>query len=344
MSELLLTYIVPVYNTERYLSRCLSSIISQGLGDDEYEVLVVDDGSTDGSVATVEAFASTHAQVHIIRQQNQGVSAARNCALDKARGHYIQFVDSDDYLEAGVMAPLLYRALDERIDVVLFNYKSVDIKGTPIPSSKRNDQYPSTDVMSGVDYLSGHSMTPYIWRFLISRSFFEKGCAYLGDEKGWRFDTSLIVCEDGSLIARFLLAAERVAHDGTAAYCYVNRSDSAMHSSDIDHIRRRLFSQVDAAAAINDTIRRHELQYGQSAPESVAGLRNVYLFFAMTKALTSGCVDEVLQRIRQAGLFPFPCVGPEANYYGKKWKVIHTLMMRPRLWAFLSKVYRLIKK
>ena len=343
MSELLLTYIVPVYNTERYLTKCLSSIVAQGL-DDDYEVLVVDDGSTDGSVAAVEAFASTHPQVRLFKQQNQGVSAARNYALDQARGQYVQFVDSDDYLENGFMSPLLRRAINERLDVLLFNYKSVDVQGATVPSSKRGDQYPSSSVMTGVDYLSGHAMTPYIWRFLIRRSFFDKGCAYLGDDKGWRFDTSLIVCEDGSLIARFLLAAERVAHDGIAAYCYVNRSDSAMHNSDVEHIRRRLLSQVDAAATIDAAIQQQTRQKGTTGLASVAGLRNVYLYFAMTKALTCGCVDEVLPHIRQAGLFPFPCVGPEANYYGKKWKIIHTLMMRPRLWKILSKIYHLIKK
>ena len=97
MSELLLTYIVPVYNTERYLLRCLNSVISQGLPEDSYEVLVVDDGSTDGSRDRVAAFTLLHPQVHLIIQENAGVSAARNRALDQSRGRYIQFVDSDDF-------------------------------------------------------------------------------------------------------------------------------------------------------------------------------------------------------------------------------------------------------
>lgn len=344
MSELSLTYIIPVYNTERYLTRCLNSIVSQGLADDDYEVLVVDDGSTDGSRGVAEAFAREHPSVRVLSQPNSGVCAARNLALDHARGRYIQFVDSDDYLEDGVMASLLQRAEDECLDVLLLNYRSVDAQGQSVPSAKSGDQCPSTSVMTGVDYLASHPMTPYIWRFLISRSFFEKGAPYLGDDKGWRFDTSLIVCEDGALIARFMLAAGRVAHDVAVAYCYVNRSDSAMHSTDIEHIRRRLFSQVDAAATIDAAIRRHESQVGKTGLESVAGLRNVYLYFAMTKALTTGCVGEVLERMRQAGLYPFPCVGPEANYYGRKWKLIHILMMHPRLWSLLSKVYRWIKK
>jgi len=340
---ILLTYIVPVYNTEPYVLRCLQSIADQGLDPSQYEVIVIDDGSTDGSRAVIDAFAGEHASVRIFSQANAGVSAARNLALDNARGRYVQFVDSDDYLLPGKMCQIVQRAVEERLDVLLFNYCIVDAAGNVLPVT-RDDNYPSTAAATGHDYLDGHAMTPYVWRFLVRREYFEQGCPYLGDDSAWRFDTSLIACEDGSLIARFLLAAQRVAHDGTTAYCYVNRGDSAMHSTDVDHIRRRLFSQVDAAASIDGTMKRYQLQTGKAAPASVAGVRNVYLYFSMTKALTCGLVNEVLQRIRRLGLYPFPCVGPEANYHGAKWRVIHALMMHPHIWSFLSKVYRTIKK
>ena len=97
--------------------------------------------------------------------------------------------------------------------------------------------------MTGYDFLMGHSMTPYVWRFIIRRDYLER--------ERLRFDTSLIACEDGALISRFLLNAPRVAHDDAVAYCYVNRGDSAMHNPDPDHLRRRIFSQVDAAASID---------------------------------------------------------------------------------------------
>ena len=343
MRDLLLSYIIPLYNTQAFIARCLQSVIDQGMPTDAYEVIVVDDGSTDGGRALVEDFASHHPQVRLICQDNAGVSAARNAALDAARGRYLQFVDSDDYLVKAVMPRLLKRAIDESLDVLLFNYNCVDACGNMQPNT-RGDNYAATTVMTGVDYLDAHAMTPYVWRFLIRRDFFETGCGYLGDDRAWRFDPSLIVCEDGALIARFMLAATRVAHDDDVAYCYVSRDDSAMHNVDLKHIGRRLYSQVDAAASIDATMRRFESHAGRTVPASVAGVRNVYLYFSMTKALTCGLVDQVLQRIRQAGMFPFPCVGPEANYHGAKWRAIHRLMMHPRVWKVLSKIYRLIKK
>jgi len=333
-NEILLTYIIPVYNTERYVLRCLHSIVNQQLWPDDYEILVVDDGSTDGSRAVVEAFARDNRQVKLLTQENAGVSAARNLAMDKARGRYVMFVDSDDRLEDGAVHRLVQRALDDDLDVLSFNYCCEDALGNVLPHA-RQDNYETTPVGKGCDFLVHHSMTPYVWRFLIKRDYLQQA--------GWHFDTSLIVCEDGALIARFLLNAPRMAHDDTVAYCYVNRSDSAMHNPDPGHLRRRVFSQVDAAVSIDVAARQFEAATGQQAPASVDGVRNVYLYFSMTKALTCGLVDEVLERIRKAGLFPFPCVGPEADYYGRKWRIIHCLMMRPRLWKLLSNVYQMIR-
>ena len=335
MSELLLTYIVPVYNTEAYVLQCLQSIVNQGLDTNVYEVLAVDDGSTDSSRTVIEEFAREHPQVRLLSQPNAGVSAPRNLALDNARGRYIMFVDSDDHIVGNAVPRLLKRAQDENLEVLSFNYYCMDPAGNQLPHT-RDDNYATTAVMTGYDFLVAHSMTPYVWRFMLSREYLETG--------QWRFDPSLIVCEDGALIARFLLNASRVAHDDQEVYCYVKRSDSAMHNPDRDHLRRRICSQVDSAALINETARQFEASTGRKAPASVDGVRNVYLYFSMTKALTTGLVDEILERIRKAGLYPFPCVGPEADYHGVKWKIIHLLMMRPTVWRTLSKVYRMIRK
>lgn len=334
MAELNLTYIVPVYNNSTYVLRCLKSIISQGIPENEYEVIVIDDGSTDGSGEVVDGFSRQNPQVRVVHQPNAGVSASRNRAIDLAKGRFIQFVDADDYLADGMMAKLLLQAISLDVEALVFNYLLVDSQGNTLTEGRSDDLYSSTSVMTGVDYLESHVMTPYVWRFLIQRDFILQG--------KWRFDESLIVCEDGSLIARFLLNAKRVAQDSAAPYRYVRHGDSAMQNPDPQHLRQRILSQIDAASSINDTIKSFEASKGKQAPLSVVGLRNVYLYFSMTKALTCGLVDEVVQHIRQVGLYPFPCVGPEANYQGLKWKAIHALMMRPGLWKTLSKLYRLV--
>lgn len=93
-----LSVIVPVYNCEKYLDECLASLTRQGLKDNEYEVLVVNDGSTDKSAEIILSYCEKYQNFHLLNQENQGVSAARNKGLESARGKYITFVDSDDYL------------------------------------------------------------------------------------------------------------------------------------------------------------------------------------------------------------------------------------------------------
>ena len=334
MSDILLTYIVPLYNTEPYVLKCLQSLVNQGLNPEQYEIIAVDDESTDGTVAVADSFAREHPVVRILCQSHAGVSSARNLALDHARGRYIQFVDSDDYLIEQSMAPLITRAIELDLDVMVLNNRMAFPDGTVTIASENASA--TTGVMTGVEYLEGHCMTPYIWRYLIRREFFK--------QHNWRFDPSLIVCEDGEVIAQFMLQASRVAHHDAAPYCYVKRAGSAMNNTDINHLRNRLFSQVDSASSIDGTIKRFNETSRQVAPASVAGLRNVYLYFALTRAFSAGLVDDVLNRMRAVGLYPFPCVGPEANYGSAKWKVIHRLMMHPRLWSMMSKLYRMLKK
>jgi len=335
MKEILLSYIVPVYNTEAYVIHCLDTIINQGIDADDYEVIVVDDGSPDNSRTIIEGFCRSHPQVRLISQANGGLSAARNTGIAHARGRFLHFVDSDDYLEQGMMDSLLQRALNQNLEILFFDYKGVDMQGNDI-STNRGVGFPTTSPMTGYDFLTSHPMIPYAWRFLISRDYLDK--------TGYRFDTSILICEDGPFMARILPNASKVAYEDVIVYCYVNRGDSFMHNPNPEHLRRRLLSQVDAAASIHEAITQFELTTGKTCPKSVDGMKNVYLYFSMTKALTCGCVDDVLQHIRDVGLYPFPCIGPEANYAGMKWTVIHRLMMVPWLWKLLSKIYCLNKK
>lgn len=336
MSEILLTYIVPVYNTERYVINCLESLVHQGIDDGSFEVLVVDDGSTDASRSLVEQFSRTFPQVRLLTQENKGVSAARNLALDNARGRYVQFVDSDDYIEENAMSPLLKRAVDEDLDVLMFGFKWIDGNGVVMKHSYPKDDMSSTPVMTGVDFLTQHGLMQYVCWYLVKREHLDKNAL--------RFNTSLVSCEDGALVPGILLPATRVGYTDAAPYCYVAREDSATRTIDDSRMRRRITSQIDAAAVISDTAKKYEASSGNKAPAAVLGLKNLYLYFSMTSALTCGSVKETVEHMRQLGLFPFPCIGPEVNYMESKWRYIHRLMMHPRLWQTLSKMYKMIKK
>jgi len=112
--------IVPVYNTERYLKKCIDSILIQKFSD--FELILVDDGSEDGCGDMCDQYAEYDSRVRVIHKKNMGVSAARNDGLDKASGDYILFVDSDDWIENNCLE-VLNDVITENIDVVVFGLK-----------------------------------------------------------------------------------------------------------------------------------------------------------------------------------------------------------------------------
>lgn len=109
--------IIPVYNVEKYVGRCLESVMSQENIDD-LEIIVIDDGSTDNSGRICDDFAKKNLKFRVIHKSNQGISNARNLGLEIAKGEYIMFLDSDDYLEKGIVKNLLDEAIQKNADIV----------------------------------------------------------------------------------------------------------------------------------------------------------------------------------------------------------------------------------
>ena len=120
MREIKVSIIVPVYNVEQYIDHCLTSLIHQTYKN--FDILVVDDGSTDGSAERCDYYASKYSFISVFHKENGGLSSARNYALPYATGGYISFVDSDDYVETTYLADMLSVIDSEEIDMVTAQY------------------------------------------------------------------------------------------------------------------------------------------------------------------------------------------------------------------------------
>ena len=170
-----LSYILPVYNVETFLPQCLDSIFSQGLQEDEYEVICVNDCSSDGSNKILEQYQSLHSNMHILSfKHNKGPSSARNAGANIAQGQYIWFVDSDDFIGAKVAKPLMEIAEINALDVLLFNYCDfTDEQGIV------NEPHTFADhsIHTGIDFVNevfGDTFVyhlGYVWRFLIRKKY-----------------------------------------------------------------------------------------------------------------------------------------------------------------------------
>lgn len=120
----LVSIVVPVYNSELYLRQCLSSITNQTY--ENLEIICIDDGSTDNSLSIIKECQKSDLRISIITQQNCGVSAARNHGLKQAKGEFLWFVDSDDFLDLDAVENVLYLFNNEKIDFISFGYRIID--------------------------------------------------------------------------------------------------------------------------------------------------------------------------------------------------------------------------
>lgn len=117
-----LSIIIPVYNVEKYIRECLESVLRQDLPDDDYETIIVNDGTPDNSMEQIADLVTIHSNITVINQENKGLSVARNNGMARAMGEYILFLDADDYLIENNLPILLEKALSSHVDIGVADY------------------------------------------------------------------------------------------------------------------------------------------------------------------------------------------------------------------------------
>ena len=167
-----LSIIVPVYNVEKYVRACLESIFRQGLDEDRFEVIIVNDGTRDRSMEMIADIIGQHKNITVINQENQGLSVARNNGVKAAKGDYIIMPDSDDLLIADSLPTLLKPALETKADLVMADFlmlgdEEIERYQPPVNRTLKIQEKTCTDLFLE-DYTPYES---YVWRTLYRREF-----------------------------------------------------------------------------------------------------------------------------------------------------------------------------
>ena len=173
-----LSIILPVYNVEKYILPCLNSLYSQNMNEDDYEIIIVNDGSRDHSMEIIDEITKQHNNIIIINQENQGVSIARNNGLKKACGEYVLFVDSDDILVTEKLPDLIKNAIASKADIIVADYKKMDDNDILQYHEIPQIDYGGNIIIEKkgwtlyVEDFDPHEC--YIWRILIRREFLSR--------------------------------------------------------------------------------------------------------------------------------------------------------------------------
>lgn len=217
MNNPAVSIIVPVYNVKEYLPRCLDSLISQTLKD--IEIIAIDDGSTDGSSSVLDFYASKDERIRVIHMQNGGVSKARNIGLDAAKGEYIGFVDSDDFVDCQMYENLLKVALKTESDFVQCKFDIFDENSSVFTSNPKKETKVIDNQSEIVELFLDNIIEASVWNKLYERSVISQ----------IRFPSDWVFAEDFSLNIQVILKCSRMALINEVLYHYYSRGNSVSH-------------------------------------------------------------------------------------------------------------------
>lgn len=216
MNEIKISIIIPVYNTEKFLEKCLNSVINQTLK--EIEIIIVNDGSIDNSLEIIKNFQQIDDRIILLNEQNGGSSIARNKGLEKSKAKYIYFIDSDDYLEEKTMFEEIYNKCEEdNLDMVIFDYyndfgnKKEYIKNIEVSDNILiNKEEYIKDLINGKWGIS-------IWGKLIKKNIFT--------ENNIKFPENIFMGEDLLTSLKLVFFSDKIGKINKAFYNYVQHEN-----------------------------------------------------------------------------------------------------------------------
>lgn len=254
----LVSVIVPIYNTEQFLSQCIDSILCQSYNC--FELLLIDDGSTDRSGSICDDYSNIDNRVIVFHKKNAGVCSARNKGLEEAKGQFIVFVDADDYV-----SPLyLEHLMASEADLVITGLQK---------TCKKNETYaPTNHVSYGIEDLPRHWNTTHAINLIYNFSFAKRFRTRIIQENKIRFEESLFFSEDMLFNMRYMCHSESFSDIPVIDYLYriedISRDKKFRMSAD---------SLITHYEHINDGIRQLELVTGANSLEGVRDNINLRL-------------------------------------------------------------------
>lgn len=237
----LISIIVPVYNVEKYLSRCIDSILSQTFFD--FEILLIDDGSTDGSPIICDKYSNKDSRVRVFHKKNGGVSSARNLGLEYALGEWITFVDSDDWIDNNMYTLLYEEAISSNADIVLCDFYVYYSKNRIELNKAISTDCSKNDIIR--KYILSFTS---LCNMLVRRSLYDKSSL--------RIPQQLTVCEDFWLSIQLLFYAKKISSVHLPLY-YYNREN--VNSILNNHNNLRFISEINAYLDVIDFFKRQNI-------------------------------------------------------------------------------------
>lgn len=328
---MLLSVIVPLYNSEPYIRKCLDSILHQDIPHSEYEIICVNDESPDNSYQLVQdEYVSKYKNIRLFSQKNQGTSGARNTGIRESRGKYLAFIDPDDYVQENVFAQILRKMETDQLDIVRFAYTMVDeqYKVLPMPKNVIPISSFSDKVDDGKSFLCNElGYSCFCWAYFYKASLIKDNNLYFSPG---------VYLDDTDWLPFVLCHAQKVSSIPIKVNFYLIREGSLMHVKNKDALRRKIegsFQMIDILQHRCSDITEEKVKSWYKGMES-------FLVFSMLKDISVSLYEEretYLKRLTEKKVFPLKYVGKTA----KSKLSVYFINISPKLFCYFN--YKITK-
>lgn len=208
MENKLISVVVPVYNMGKYVNRAVEKLLDQDYS--EYEIILVDDGSTDGGSLVCDELAQKNEKIRVVHKKNGGLSSARNCGIDEAKGEYIIFPDPDDWVDQDYLSVLMKQQVNETDLEICGFYLTEQDKETIHDEHGKQQVLSRSDAMDIV--MQSDKYCGFAWNKLYHMSIIR--------QNGLRFDTELGMAQDLHFAFRYIMSCNKISYDPKPVYHY----------------------------------------------------------------------------------------------------------------------------
>lgn len=313
-----LSIIIPMYNVEKYIANCLDSILSSDLPTDSYEIIIINDGSTDSGPDIVEDYLKQYHNIHYITQENQGQSTARNQGIKVSKGEYIWFIDADDKISQNSSSILKSLSINPQIDILGIKLLDVEEDGTIITESCTQPSLSHDMVMKGRDAIINGYNPSSVCALIAKRDLFLQNDLYF---------VPGITHQDVELSYRLMAKANHVMFSTLCPYIYIQHPTSVSHTNIAEKRLKYLSDDIRIIRSFQQLSKYYEVSDMELSSVIDQRIKNIQLgllwgLFQNRKQLKKNGIDKkMLSLLKAEQLFPI-----KQNYHSMKKKLLATFL------------------
>ncbi len=326
-----LSIVVNMYNTASFLPRCMETLLDQDVSPESYEIILVDDGSTDNSLALAQEYVTkstsdaTMPAIRVEHHANKGLASARNTGLRAAKGKYLCFVDPDDYIEKQSLSSLLNQMDEENLDVLRFNYQKVDELGCLLPDKVVEQEFNyNPQLITGVEFMRDRLTTCcYVWAYIFRLELIVKNNVWFNED---------CYFDDTPWLPRVLPLAKRMNTTNIRHLYYTQRNGSLVHTINVESIQKKVEGQLKLLEILRSQNVNNDVRCWYQSMESL-------IVISVLTTIALHLYDrrhDYLNCIKKHNLFPLSKYKSLAN---NRWK-INLINLNPQLYMWMVHIRR----